>query len=206
MAKIEAWEERTREEMEEFARQINSASTYALAVHAFAHEDDPENVPAVDPDDLDDPKILDRLVPAARKHVLISTAIWMVIKAEEDEDSETLQKAMSHVISYTKGMTVTLGWIINESGYRLSRVLEPVIDEKGEEKHPLVTSSLIFSLDDYLTRYRDIVHLGVCRHCGDVYLKPKHGRKQRYCSRACQQKAYRERKAEREAGGGWIFF
>jgi len=198
MAKIEAWEERIRDEMEEYAQQLNSAFTYALTVHALAHEQDPENVTAVDPKD---PKLLDKLVPAARTHFLLSEAIWMVIKAEEDEDAETLHRAMRHVSSYTEGMTVTLGWIRNERGYRLSRDLKSELDEKGEEKHPFVTSSLVFSLDDYLTRYRDIVNLGVCRHCGDVYLKPKHGRKQRYCSRACQQKAYRERKAEREAAG-----
>ena len=38
-------------------------------------------------------------------------------------------------------------------------------------------------------------HLGICHECNRIYLKRKHGAgRSRFCSRACGQKAYRERK------------
>jgi len=41
-------------------------------------------------------------------------------------------------------------------------------------------------------------HLGICHECNRIYLKRKHGTKSRYCSRACGQKAWRERKKMQE--------
>lgn len=195
MAKIEAWEQRIRDDMELFANQLNIARDYALTVHAAEREEDPDHLSHVA---ANDPTLFERLVKPARTHLLISETIKMVIEAREDEDSELLHQAMKAITLFTQGMTVSLEWTYAENGYRMSRVFP----QEGDEKHPFVTAALVFRLDDYLARYHGMVHLGVCRYCGTVYLKPKHGRKQRYCSRACQQKAYRVRKAEREEQGG----
>jgi len=190
VAKIEGWEQRIRDDMERFAYQLNIAPGIALEMHAAAREEDPENIPEVSPEDS---RVFDKLVKPARQHLLISEMVKAVIAAEEEEDTAAVKKAMRPVMEFTEGMTLRPRWVISDNRFRMSRELDAEDDE-----HPLVAASLVLWLDDYLNRHHGVVHLGVCRSCGAVYLKPKHGRKQRYCSRACQQRAYRERKAERE--------
>lgn len=190
MAKIEAWEERIRGDMAEFANQLNIAPPYARIVHDSQRRENPDTIPALDPED---PEWPDKLVPAAKTHLLIATVIKLIIKAMEDEDQDFIHRAMKRISEFTDGIRVSLQWSLNEDTYRITRLY----DEENEPERPFVTATLVFWLDDYMGRYKDLVEIGVCRVCDKVYLKPKHGRKQRYCSRACQQKAYRERAKER---------
>lgn len=194
MAKIEPWEQRVRDGMAQFAKDLNRAFGLALAMQDIAHNKDPEHVPSVD---LGNAKTFTRLVEPARIHLVVSEAIKKVIAAQEDEDAESIHKAMKPVVEFTEGIKVELQWIYGPEGYRINRNYEP----EDDAKQPFVTAVLVFALGEYLSRYQDLVHLGVCRQCGTAYLKPKHGRKQRYCSRACQQKAYRVRRAEKEEQG-----
>jgi len=191
VAKIEAWEERIRSDMMLFSDQLNGALAYARIVHESQRSKDPDSVQALDPED---PKWSEKLVPVAHTHALVSTVIKIIIKAMEDEDQDLIHRAMQKISEFTEGIQVSLQWNLSDGIYRLTRLYDP----RNEPEKPFVTASVVFSLADYMGRYKDILELGVCRVCDNVYLKPKHGRKQRYCSRSCQQKAYRERLKERE--------
>ena len=188
MAKMELWEKRIRESMEGLARQLNGAPSVAIIEHETAREDDPEHIP---PLNFNDPKWRLKLAPKAKKLATVSDCITKAIAAEEEGDEARFDEAMRPIAEFTDGMLVQLEWSKGPRGYQLTR--EP---KSPEEERPFVASVLVVWWAEYLMRYREIVHLGVCRQCGNVYLKPKHGQKQRYCSRACSQKAYRERKKE----------
>ncbi|WP_433701031.1 MerR family transcriptional regulator [Nocardiopsis sp. CA-288880] len=41
---------------------------------------------------------------------------------------------------------------------------------------------------------------GLCAVCAEPVVQPAHGRRRRYCSRACRQRRYRERAARRQVG------
>jgi hypothetical protein len=195
MAKIEPWEQRVRDEMETFVFHLNNADGAALGMHDMAQQADPENVPDVS---TSDPKWRSKLIPLARKHLEVASAVKDVIfTLEEEAPGEELHEAMRPIIRFTFGLEVALEWSVLHYQYRLMRDLK----EGSEKTHPLETTGLVFALDSYMDRYFDLVHLGICRHCGIAYVKPKHGRKQRYCSRSCQQKAYLARKAERDGKG-----
>lgn len=195
MAKIEAWEQRIRDEMKMFAFQLNMAEDTALGARYMVQQADPDNVPELD---HSDPKWTNCLVEPAQQHMHVAAAIKQAIQVVEEEGSgEQLYEAMKPVIRFTYGLEVTLEWSVLHYKCRLVRDLT----KGNEETHPHYMVALVFWLDDYLGRYRELLHLGVCRHCHSAYLKPKHGKKQRYCSRACQQKAYRVRKAAREEQG-----
>jgi hypothetical protein len=177
--------------MAEFANQLNGAPGLVHDWHESARAKDPENVPAVNPED---PNFIGKLAHTARQLLLVSSSAKAAIQCEEDEDLTRRQKAMKGIADFANGMLVRTQWEPSTDGrYHLKKLLE-----SPEETHPLVVAYLVFTLDDYLNQYRDIVHLGVCRVCGTVYLKPKHGQKMRYCSNSCRQKAYRKRQ---EKGG-----
>jgi len=192
MAKIEAWEARIRDSMETFVFHLNNAGNAALGMHDMAQQADPDNVHDVDPAK---PKWTDQLAPLAKTHLEVASGIKQAIAVLEEEGrGEKFHAAMRPVLRFTFGLEVALEWNILHYQYRLQRILK----EGREKTHPIETAGLVFALDEYINRYFDLVHLGICRHCGIAYLKPKHGRKQRYCSRSCQQKAYLVRKAEKE--------
>lgn len=190
MAKIEAWEGKVRSHMEQFVREVNDAWQYALHHHSFAHDRDPEHVPALD---FNDPKWPETLTEPAKKIIRVGNAIKEATRAEEEGGEGALHKAMEPIIEFTKGTQVELEWAYTHTGYQLQRNYET-----EEEEHPFYASVLVSSFADYLMRYNTFLHLGVCRQCGKLYLKPKHGQKSRYCSHACGQKAYRERKKKEE--------
>jgi hypothetical protein len=190
MAKIEPWEERIRKDMEEFAYQLNIAYALALMWQDMAAQDDLEHVESVD---LQTPGFVGKLIKPARDLFIVSQMIKQVIELDEEEQDnpEHRRKVMQPIIDFTNGMQVSLDWTVSQGRYRLNRVLAA-----DDDDHPLQTTYLVFCLDEYLNRYKDLVHLGNCRLCHTIYLKPKHGQKMRYCSAACRQKAYRQRKAE----------
>lgn len=188
MAKIEPWEERIRNEMTEFANQLNYGFGLALAWHESARAQDPDHVPAVN---REDPRWIDKLTLPARHLFLVSQSAKVVIQSVEDDDLEQRHKGMKYIVGFSDGALVKMRWVFSDGQYHFDKFLET-----PEETHPFVVASLVFELDKYLNRYRDIVHLGICRVCKTAYLKPKHGQKMRYCSPACRQKAYRKRQDE----------
>ena len=191
MAKIEPWEQRMRDEMEKFSHQLNIAFSVAIRTHYEHKRDDPDNVPDLDFSHPE--KFLDQLVPPARKLVEIQSAIRTAIRAQEDGDHKAFSKAAKPISEFVDGMTVRLQSYWSGDEIRLSH--EHISDEA---KRPFLAFGLVEWFFDYQMRYKDVVHLGVCRQCNMVHLKPKHGQKMRYCSAACRQKAYRERKKETE--------
>ncbi len=127
-------------------------------------------------------------------HFAVAQAISRALLADEDEDEDALDAAMSALSKFVKGITVQLEWVKSLGEYRLGREL--LGGEEEDARHPFVTTVVALSFMEYWERYRDVVRLGVCRQCSRVYVKAKHGRKTRYCSGACRQKAYRERQKE----------
>jgi len=166
MAYISPWEEKAREHAEELARQVNGAVDYALLVHAKAPEEDRENLA---PLRLDESNWWRSLVPAARKHIEVAHAITRAIRADEDEDEKMLSEAMKGLSGFIRGMSVRLSWIRSIEDYRLS---QEIMGE--EEDHPFVTAALALGFAEYWQQHRDLIHLGVCRQCFRVYVKPKH--------------------------------
>jgi len=191
MAKIEPWEQRIRDEMEKFAYQLNIAFSVAIHTHYGRKLDDPDNVPELDFNDTK--KFIDQLVPRARKLLEIQSAIRTAIRAQEDGDQKAFSKATKPISVFVDGMTVRLQSYWSADEIRLSH--EHISDE---DERPFIAAVLVDWFFDYQMRYKDFVHLGACRQCNKVHVKPKHGQKTRYCSAACRQKAYRERKKESE--------
>ena len=191
MAKITPWEKRIREEMEMLARQLTDALDYVAIIEVQARRAHTENVSPVD---FKDPEQLRNLSPPARYAAAVGGSMVRAIRADEEGDKEVFAQHMQVISKFTQGMPVELSWGHDDAGYTLMRELKGT-----EERYPLVAATWVMLWSDYLERYHDIVHLGVCRQCSKVYLKPKHGQKMRYCSRACGQKAYRERKKKAES-------
>ena len=189
MAKIEPWEHKIRQQAKEFARRLNYAPTLAHMTHEQARVKGGDRIPVVYPDE---PDWTSKLVGCARKIADVAAAITMAIEADEGENDEVLGDAMKVLADFTEGLSVTLRWVRKFEDYALSRE-----QTAEEEDHPLIATGMMLGFADYWQRDKDIVHLGVCRQCLNVYVKPKHGRKMRYCSRACQQKAYRKRRKEK---------
>ena len=189
LARIEAWEQRIRDQTESLARQLNDAPGYSLLTHHTAHSDKPDAIPPANPDA---PNWWKRLVPVARKHFEVFRAITAALIADEDEDEAAIDEAMSQLADFIEGLRVGVEWTKNLGEYRVAMQF----GADTEERHPFATTSMVLAFFDYWSRHREIVHLGVCRQCGTVYLKAKHGRKTRYCSSACRQRAFRERHKE----------
>jgi len=190
MNKIDAWESKVRAHMNQFARQVNDALGFAIHHHNASYTQDPKHVSLLA---FDDPKWPEKLTKPAKKIARVSIAIKQAIRAEEEGDQQAFDNAMQPIIEFTNGMHVRLEWTRSEGKYQLQRN-----HEGPEEEYPFYASLLVLDLADYLVQYNEFLHLGICRHCAKLYLKPKHGAKSRYCSRACGQKAYRERKKEAE--------
>jgi len=188
MAELTPWEKKARELAETLAKQADHAVSYAMMTHSSASEEEREGL---GPLRLDEPNWWRNLVPTARKHIEVAGAIYRAIRADEDANEEGVRDAMKDLGDFIEGMSVRLSWRPDAGEYRLSRELTSALED-----HPFITAGLALSFVEYWERYRDAVHLGVCRQCSRVYVKPKHGRKTRYCSGACRQKAYRARQKE----------
>ena len=190
MAKIAEWEAEIRETVEGLASQINGGWSLALLEHETRRREDPENVPAINPQD---PAWTEKLVPMARRMVDVWSAVVRAIQAEEEGDAAEYERAMRKLSAFIDGMNVKLNWSRGPRGYHLATQ-----HSDDPERYPFAATAWALGFMEYVTVYSPIVHLGVCRQCMTVYLKPKHGQKMRYCSHACAQKAYRKRKKKAE--------
>ncbi len=188
MAKIEPWEQKIRDFMEGFATQVNNLFDFGVFLQSREHENDPEQVPDVDP--YNDPKWISKLVTPAKEHVTVWGSIVGSIYQHEEGNSEAFQTAIKPVSDFYSGSKVRLEVVWEDGQVRLSR------QYLGENPQLFTAFAPADQFFDYVTRYSDIVHLGVCRLCQQLYVKPKHGQKMRYCSASCRQKAYRQRKKE----------
>lgn len=189
MAKIEPWEQRIREDMEKFANQANGMSNLILVTHYETPAQPGEAIPEIDKvNDLEWPKKLRKL---AHELFAIQCSIISSIGAQEDTDKETFRQAVKISADVVDGTQVKLSISWRGDQIHRTRVLQPQTTSRSF--HAFVMADWLL---EYLTRYKDVVHLGVCRTCSKVYVKPKHGQKMRYCSASCRQKAYRQRKKE----------
>ncbi len=189
MAKIEAWEQRIRDDIEMFANQANSLFDLIFITHYETPAEDGEEIPNVDV--ANDPKWPEKLRPMVRDLYDIYLSILRSVVADEDGESEAWREYIQIAADFVDGTEVKLRAVWHGEELRRSTELHHETFTKN-----FVAFTLADWLLDYFTRYKDLVHLGVCRVCHKVYLKPKHGQKMRYCSPAHRQKAYRKRKKE----------
>jgi len=189
MAKLSEWEKKGREHAQMLADQLNGAPGYAALTHKTEREKDPDGIKPVI---VGEPQWWKNLAPRARKHVDAAKSVIAALMADEAEDSAALRKAMNDFSGAVDGLKVMLTWEPSAGEYRLNRA----IPGDQEEKYPFPTTVMALGFTTYWERYRGTVQMGVCHQCGTVYVKPKHGRKTRYCSDACRQKAFRERHKE----------
>ncbi len=189
MAKIEPWEQRIRENMQKFADQANSMYEWIFMTHYSTPVQPGEEIPDID--EANDPNWPQKLLKFARELYDIRSSILGTLIADEDGDEQAFREAVQVSADFVDGTQVRLS--IRWRGDQIYRTR----DLKAET--PFRCLPAFVSADwllDYLTQYKDAVHLGVCRTCSKVYVKPKHGQKMRYCSSSCRQKAYRQRKKE----------
>lgn len=191
MAKLEPWEKRLRAEFRNYVGEVNTCRWLFRYVHETARGKDP-SIPDADPDR--DPKSAVKLTKFAKQIWDMWTSITDSIRAEEDGDAVAFKEAASPLVDFIDGvkMKLAVGW----KGDQLTT--SRLMDEAPEEKHPHA-AKVADGFIKYEIDHKEVIHLGVCRQCGNVYLKPKHGQKMRYCSGVCRQKAYRERKKVDEA-------
>jgi len=189
MAKIEAWEQRIRDEMQSFAYQANGMFDMIFLTHYEPPPEEGEDVPELDV--ADDPNWPDKLRPSARELYDIFLSILRSIIADEDGNTEAWRKYVQISTSYLEGVQVELSTVWHGDTMKRQNVVKPDTFKKNFQAYVMADWLL-----NYFTRYKDLVHLGVCRECQKVYLKPKHGQKMRYCTPAHRQAAYRRRKKE----------
>ena len=200
MAKDSEWKKRVRKDMRQIAALVNDTIWATVAGHNLLQPQYPANYRKLD---LKDPSLFDKLTDDEKKTIRMSVAIKDVVRAEEKGDEKARQEALKPIQEYLKDRPV---WLVlsAESGHDFLTFAEqdPAKPEIVEEfkGRPYYVSVMVLSFAKYLEWYKEYLgqHLGVCRQCDKVYLKPKYGADSRYCSRACTQKAYRERKMEAE--------
>ena len=200
MAKDTEWKKKVRKEMRQLATLVNDTIWVTVAGHDLLQPQYPAQYRKLD---HKDPNLFDKLTDDEKKTIRISLAIKDVVRAEEKGDEQARQEALKPIQEYLQGRPV---WLVlsAESGHDFLTFAEqdPAKPEIVEEfkGRPFYASVMVFSFGKYLEWYKEYLgqHLGVCRQCNKVYLKPKHGADSRYCSGACSQKAYRERKTKTE--------
>jgi hypothetical protein len=189
MAKIEAWEQKIRDDMQMFADQANGMFDMIFVTHYETPPEEGEEIPELDV--ANDPDWPDKLRPSARELFDILLSILRSIIADEDGNAEAWRKYVQISASYLEGIQVELSTVWQGNTMKRQKTVKPETFKKNFQAYVMADWLL-----DYFTRYKDVVHLGVCRECQKVYLKPKHGQKMRYCRPAHRQAAYRRRKKE----------
>ena len=188
MAQVSAWEKRMRDAAGRLAKSVNQSSSFAMLTHETTRLGDPENVPEVVEEGVGWWKSLSE---PARTHMEVAHAIAAAVIADEEENEEGLREAMQVFSRFISDLSVSLNWRHDGHDYSLHKS-----HDVNDAKHPLITTMMALTFANYWEQARGTIHLGLCRQCGNLYVKPKHGRKTRYCSGACRQKAYRARQKE----------
>ena len=189
MAKIEPWEQRIRDDMQTYADQANLMYDMVFVNHYDTPTQEGEEITEIDV--ANDPNWPDKLRSSAREVYDILLSILRTIVAEEDGDAESWREYVQIAADFLEGVQVELSTVWHGDTMRRQSVVKPETFKKNFQAYVMANWLL-----DYFTRYKDLVHLGVCRECSKVYVKPKHGQKMRYCSAAHRQAAYRRRKKE----------
>jgi hypothetical protein len=191
VAKIEPWEQRLRMSLEQFAYQVNDTWPVMMLTHYNAPGVDPDDIPTLDFEN--DDNWMDKLVKPARQLFDVWKSIVGCIHAEEERDTDAFNRAVQPLSDFFDGCRVEMSVVWDQGEIRVNR---DFLEDESEKS--FVAFALADRFLEYVTRQKDIVHLGVCGLCRQVYVKPKHGQKARYCSAACKQKAFRKRRKEAE--------
>ena len=176
-----------RKRLGAFADRLNQAPVYATFLQQVAHRREPDRYP--DPTlALDVPK--GKLDPGARDVLLVTDIIRDLIAGLDRGDETVLKRAVTKAQEYLESVV-----LVPQLRLERGKLKVAYRDEtKGKE---FFATSLLLDFLDYLQNYADEVKLGICKHCGKAFVKPKHGAQAIYCSRACAQKAYRARRKKK---------
>jgi len=191
MKKLAQWERKKRQQAAAFAEQVNGAEDCVFLGHGALVQMDPDRV---SPLSAGDPHWREKLDPAGKSYLKLAEAMKAFLRADEKGDQEARDKAMEPFGRFFHGRKMAVYVATDGHGHywRSPRPLEPA----GDLAYP---HAFVDDFFEYLEHWSDFLNLGVCHQCGKAYLKPKHGAKMRYCSRACGQKAYRERERRANA-------
>lgn len=182
MTRLASWEKTEREKAAAFAQQVNDAEQIVLSAHQTNVDWGTEGARPIAPDD---PRWRTKLLPLEKTHLEVAQAIRAFLRADEEGDPEACSKAMRLIGKLYQNRTFEIA-IESDGRGRFRRL--PLRLTGDRLFGP--TELLLDGFFDYVERTREFLNLGVCHHCGKVYLKTKQGAKMRYCSRACGQKAY----------------
>jgi len=181
-------EQAVRERIQAFVERLNQAPLQALLLQQLAHTREPERYA----DPIQEENIPEeRRHPGARDLALVFTLIRNLVAALDQDDEATLRKAVEGAQGYLEDVVVKPRLSAEKGTLR-------VIYKDRTEGREFFATALLLEFLDYVQNYAHDIKLGICRHCGKVFVKPKHGAQAIYCSRSCTQKAYRARKKQRE--------
>ena len=176
-----------RKRLGAFADRLNQAPVYATFLQQVAHRREPDRYP--DPTLAPDvPK--GKLDPGARDVLLVTDIIRDLIAGLDRGDETVLKRAVTKAQEYLESVVLV-------PQLRLERGKLKVAYRDETKGREFFATSLLLDFLDYLQNYADEVKLGICKHCGKAFVKPKHGAQAIYCSRACAQKAYRARRKKK---------
>jgi len=179
-----------REWVEAFVERLNRAPFYALLLQEQAHMRDPTHY--ADPKQ-GTPIPEDKRYPGAVDLAQVTSIVRGLIGALERGDKVEIERALKPAQEY-------LSRVLVQPSLRFEEGELKVVYEDKTEGREFFATALLLDFLVYLQHYADDVKLGICRHCGKVFVKPKHGAQAVYCSNACKQRAYRERKGADKKG------
>ena len=176
-----------RKRLEAFADRLNQAPVYATFLQQLAHRREPDRYPdpALAPGVPDE-----KLDPGVRDVLLVTDLIRDLIKGLDRRDGAVLHRAVTRAQEYLENVVLV-------PQLRLEQGELTVVYRDETEGREFFATSLLLDFLDYLQNYADEIKLGICKHCGKAFVKPKHGAQAIYCSRACAQKAYRARRKKK---------
>lgn len=177
-----------RERVRAFVERLNRAPLQVALVQQLAH--------VREPDRYADPAIVENIPdemyhPGAKDLALVTMIVRKLIVALEQGNQAVLSRAVEQAQDYLDSVLVTPR--LTTKGGKI----EVVYQDRTKGKEFLATALLLEFLT-YVQNYAEEIKLGICRHCGKVFVKPKHGAQAIYCSRSCTQKEYRRRKKKKE--------
>jgi hypothetical protein len=185
MKKLAQWERKKREQASAFADRVNGAEAWALDSHEAAVEMEVKGASPIAPGD---PKWRAKLLPAEETHLEVAAAVKAYLLAAEAGDQAACGSALDPFGRLLNGRQLEV-YVATDGKGHFWRQPRPL---KAPGSFPQ-TEAMVDDFFEYVERTSEFLNLGVCHQCGKVYLKTKQGAKMLYCSRACGQKAYRER-------------
>lgn len=181
-----------RRSADSFVARVNQAESEALILQRRAHDQDPARFD----DPLRGPLELDaRWHPAARDMYTASILVRGLLEAVDRGDADEGRQLVT--LAQDRLRKMTLRPEISWEGENIVASFEVISEDED-----FFASLLLLQFIDFVRYYSQYVTIAICRECGKAFVRAKRGDRALYCSRSCSQRAYRERKKEKEKEGG----